>query len=42
MNWYLFFGYAVFWILIAVYIFYLQRKQFRIIEDLKTLEESLK
>lgn len=41
MNWYLFSGYAVFWILIFIYIVYLHRKQRQQTDELRSLVESL-
>lgn len=41
MNWYLFAGYAVFWILIGLYIIYLQRKQANLARDLETIKNML-
>jgi len=41
MNWYLFSGYAIFWILIVFYIGYMQKKQTELAEDLESLKQGL-
>lgn len=42
MNWYLFFGYAVFWILVFAYIVYLHRRQRDLGRSIQALEEALR
>jgi CcmD family protein len=41
MNWYLFFGYAVIWTLLFVYLVYLHRRQTALNRELRELERSL-
>lgn len=41
MNVYLFFGYAVFWILIFLYVLYLHRKQQKLSAELQSLASRL-
>ncbi|HON01183.1 MAG TPA: CcmD family protein [Acidobacteriota bacterium] len=40
-NWYLFAGYTVIWVLIALYLLYLHREQRRTTERLEAVEQRL-
>lgn len=41
MNWYLFSGYAVFWVLVFLYVLYIHRKQSKLNRDLQVLADQL-
>jgi CcmD family protein len=42
LNWYLFFGYAIFWTLVFIYLVYLNGRQRELNRELEELRESLK
>lgn len=42
MNWYLFFGYAIFWSLVFAYLVYLNGRQRELNRELEELRESLR
>jgi CcmD family protein len=42
VNWYLFAGYAVFWVLVFVYLLYLHRRQSELARAVRELQEALR